>query len=124
MKLKRLMAFAALMSLAGCLSEPATVLQLDRDRIQVIGTGPSEALALDSAITTANARCAELGREAFVLTSDTGYQGVDRNMASILDALTTAAAIGTGTPGYSNSRSAQSDDWRASLEVRCGPQPA
>lgn len=118
------MIIGASMSLAGCLSEPATVLQLDRDRIQVIGTGPSEAVALESAITTANARCAELGREAFVLTSDTGYQGVDRNTASILAALTNAAAIGTGTPGYSNTTSAQYDDWRASLEVRCGPQPA
>lgn len=117
-------ASVAFMFLAGCEPEPATVLQLDRDRIQVIGTGPSEALALESAITTANTRCAGLGKEAFVLTSNTGYQGVDRNTAFIVDALTNAAAIGTGTPGYSNSTSAQYDDWRASLEVRCGPQPS
>lgn len=124
MNLKHFMVIGASIFLAGCLSDSATVLQLDRDRIQVIGTGPSEAAALQSAISTANARCAELGREAFVLTSDTGYQGVDRNTASILDALTNAAAIGTGTPGYRNTRSAQYDDWRASLDVRCGPQPA
>lgn len=117
-------ASAAALFLAGCEPDPATVLQLGTDRIQVIGSGPSEALALESAITTANEQCAARGKEAFVLTTNTGYQGVDRNTALIVDALTNAAAIGTGTPGYSNSTSARYDDWRANLEVRCGPQPS
>lgn len=116
-------AAGAVVLLAACEPEPAQVLNLDANRFQVIGTGYSESEALRSAISTANDKCAAQGKEAFVLAQDIGYQGVDQNTALIVTALTTAAAIGTNTPGYATSTTSSSD-WRASLEVRCGPQPA
>lgn len=113
--------------LAGCDYESdgtnATVLKLDNNQFQVIGTGSSESEALQSAITAANKQCEAQGKEAFVLTSDSEYHGVDENTALIINSLTTFANLSGKAPGYyPDSKSAT--DWRSSLGVRCGPQPS
>ncbi|WP_209834961.1 hypothetical protein [Ruegeria sp. HKCCE3926] len=110
------------MALSACEPDQAAVLQLDDNKIKVVGTGYSEKSSLESAISTANARCAQQGKEAFVLASDTGYQGVDKNAALIIDVLTAAAQNSGRAPGYYPSSSG-SEDWQTTLEVRCGPQP-
>ncbi|NOC46499.1 MULTISPECIES: hypothetical protein [unclassified Ruegeria] len=112
----------ALLAMSACEPDQAAVLQLDDNKIKVVGTGYSEKSSLESAISTANARCAQQGKEAFVLASDTGYQGVDKNAALIIDVLTAAAQNSGSAPGYYPS-SSSSEDWQTTLEVRCGPQP-
>ena len=117
---------AATVVVSGCGPIPGTVIQLDADKIQVIGKGSTEANALESAITAANQKCAELGKEAYVLSTDTKYYGVDKNTALIVDALIKATDSDAAAVGYSasTSTSPQWDDWRANLEVRCGPEPS
>ncbi|MCV6586921.1 MAG: hypothetical protein OIF47_15425 [Marinibacterium sp.] len=113
----------AALALAACEPQEATVLQLDSNTIRVIGTGYSERSSLESAIATANKRCEAQGKEAFVLTNKTDYQGVDQSAALIVNALTAAAANSGSAPGYYPS-STSSSDWQTQLDVRCGPQPA
>ena len=91
-------AILAVALLAACDDQEATVLQLDANTFQVIGTGYSEKSALESAINTANKRCADQGKEAFILANDTGYQGVDQNAAMIINVLTTAANASKNVP--------------------------
>ncbi|NOD97431.1 hypothetical protein GS610_09430 [Ruegeria sp. HKCCD6228] len=82
---------AALLAMSAYKPEQAAVLQLDDNKIKAVGAGYSEKSSFESAISTANERCAQQDKEAFVLASDTGCQGVDKNTALIVYVLTAAA---------------------------------
>lgn len=104
---------------AGCESVPqATVLPMADGQFKVIANGYDEQGAIRDAMTTANKRCEALGQEAYVLTSQSQYQGVDRNAAAIVDLISTAASA-AGYPSHVTTHG--KDDFKATLVVKCGP---
>lgn len=103
--------------LAGCDTSSTTVIPLTNGGFQVVSTAVSETAALQGAIAEANARCAAQGQEAFVLSTESRYQGVDRNTALIVDSL---ASIAQGADS-SVVASPGLDDYRVQITARCGP---
>lgn len=104
---------------AGCDTVPeATVLPMADGQFKVIASAYDEQGAIRAAMSAANSRCDALGQEAYVLTSDSQYQGVDKNAAAIVDLISTAASA-AGYP--SNVTTHGKDDYKATLVAKCGP---
>jgi len=115
----RLMALATIAAIAGCVSS-ATVIPMADGHYQAIATSYSETGALNEALEEANAQCAARGLEAYVLTRQSQYQGVDKNAAVIIDAVSAIAAAAGSGGSYVSTRGPE--DYRAVLTFKCGPQ--
>jgi len=123
-QIRSLFSGAALaLTLTGCetLPEP-TVLPMAGGQFKVIATGYDEQSAIKYALASADARCDATGQEAYVLTSSSTYQGIDRNTAAIIDLVSTAASA-AGYPSHVTTH--DKNDYKATLVAQCGRvQPA
>ena len=115
----RLMTLAMSAAVVGCFSS-ATVIPMADGHYQVVATSYSETGALNDALEEANARCDARGLEAYVLTRESQYQGVDKNAALIIDAVSAIAAASGSGGSYVSTRGPE--DYRAVLTFKCGPQ--
>lgn len=106
-------------AIAGCFSS-ATVIPMADGHYQVISTGYSETGALNEALDEANARCAARGLEAYVLTRESQYQGIDKDAALIIDTVSAIARAAGSSGSYVSTRGPE--DYRAVLTFKCGPQ--
>jgi hypothetical protein len=106
--------------LIGCATGSATVTPMPNGRFAVEATGYSEDAALQLAVARADSLCAEQGAQAFVLTADADFRGVDAEAAFIVDDVATVGP-GSGSTGGSYVAATGPEDFRARIVARCRP---
>lgn len=114
---KTLLAFATCLIAVGCASTPpGKVIPMEGGQNEVIATGKSEQIALDSALKTAKAHCAQ--HRYVVLDRQTSYRGLVTPETN--QAIETAQKVVAMTAGEWFPTLSSDEDYLVTLKIRCG----
>lgn len=87
----------AALALAGCSSNPVSVLPQANNQYQLVAQGSSSTDALNSAMDKAHDICKKTKQKVVVASSNVTHQGMSQDTAQLLQMATTAINMNTNT---------------------------